>query len=66
MSGVNLDALSDEQVDAMIAGCRALRALRAPYVNADAMKTSPADPSLSENTTSAGEPSLPPAPADAK
>ncbi len=36
MSGINLDTFSDEQVDAMIAGCRALRARREPYVNASA------------------------------
>ena len=32
MSGVNLDALSEGQVEALIAGCRVRRALRALYV----------------------------------
>ncbi|MFO1433246.1 MAG: hypothetical protein U1F76_24625 [Candidatus Competibacteraceae bacterium] len=44
MSGVNLDALSEEQLDALIAGCRVLRALRAPYLEdkAKANRTPPA------------------------
>lgn len=32
MSGVNLDRLSDEQIDELVAGCRSLRALRERYV----------------------------------
>lgn len=33
MSGVNLDSLSDEQIDELIVGCRRLRALRDGYLS---------------------------------
>jgi len=45
MSGVNLDALSDEQLDAMITGCRLLRTMRAPYLDGKA-KTDPSPPAI--------------------
>jgi hypothetical protein len=35
MSGVNLDALDEEQVNELIAGCRILRSLRAQYTLED-------------------------------
>lgn len=48
MSGVNLDALNEEQVDALIAGCRVLRALRAPYVE-DKVKANQTQPAIEPN-----------------
>ena len=49
MSGVNLDALSKEQVDALIAGCRALRVLRAPYLD-DKVKENQTQPAIELDT----------------
>jgi hypothetical protein len=45
MSGVNLDALSEEQLDALIAGCRVLRGLRAPYLD-DKVKANQTRPAI--------------------
>ncbi len=45
MSGVNLDALSEEQLDALIAGCRVLRGLRAPYLD-DKVKANQTQPAI--------------------
>ncbi|HYQ92200.1 MAG TPA: hypothetical protein VES89_09040 [Candidatus Competibacteraceae bacterium] len=49
MSGVNLDALSEEQLDALIAGCRVLRTLRAPYLD-DKVKENQAQPAIELDT----------------
>jgi hypothetical protein len=40
MSGVNLDALSDEQWDEWIAGCRVLRTLRDRQASTDQLTVS--------------------------
>lgn len=56
MSGVNLDALSDEQLEELIAGCRTLRALRAPYLEqADAAPFSNPQDSTAERLCSTGQ-----------
>jgi hypothetical protein len=51
MSGVNLDALSDEQLDELIAGCRALRRLREPYLQGEQKSLALEDKPSGERST---------------
>jgi hypothetical protein len=57
MSGVNLEALSDEQLDELIAGCRILRRLREPYLQAEQKPLALEDKPSSERSTTCLTPS---------